>query len=138
MKIMLTVFICFILFSCNNNDSVISPETDFITNYYTKGYSWDDDSYYFSKNLLNIYLNNNHSITKEIITSQIPDKYRSRKMRVEIGTMTSYLTSYQSKFFYINVDMIYIRSDMSLKAGFAYIFTEKDDNSIYYCRILMI
>jgi hypothetical protein len=123
--------------SCRNDN--ISPETDFLTHVYASGYNWDTGLYSISKNLLNIALRNDYlSLSEEVITANIPSNLNSRVMRVEVGTMTKQMRIYQPKFYYVNTDMIYIRDGMSFYIGFAYIFTEKNDNSIYYCKILMI
>ena len=43
--------------------------------------------------------------------------------------MTKFMTMNQTKFYYINSELFYVRSDEPLNVGFAYKFTEKNDNS---------
>jgi hypothetical protein len=139
MKIFLILFFCLILLSCCSEDSVVNPDNDFITRVYIYNNKWEPDLYPASKILLNIALSDSaFSLTNEIIIANIPDKFKTRKMMVIVGTMTKEMTYYQPKFYYINTEIIYLRDDMSLYIGLAYIFTEKNDSSIYFCKILMI
>ncbi|MDT3739870.1 MAG: hypothetical protein RO257_10275 [Candidatus Kapabacteria bacterium] len=135
MKFVFSILICLLLISCNDNDSVISPETDFIIDIYNSKHPWNQDLYLYSKELLPFYINSNpKNLTDEIIKQTVPNHLKDKKLRIDVGTAYDLNYSHQ-KFYYLNssygdfLEEVYV--------GFAYNFTDNNDNSIYFCRVFM-
>jgi hypothetical protein len=135
MKYFLFVVIIFLFLGCKENDKSINPDNDFITSFHVDNYVWDDNLYKISNNLLKIGLSREYlNLTKEIIQNELPENLKSKKIGVEIGKMSNKMVSQNTIFYYLNSDFSTLDPHY---VGFAYQFTKVNDNSIYYCKILM-